>query len=177
MVKDKNTRETFSSFFGLLMTMIGVAVGLGAVWRFPYMVGRFGGSAFVLFYLLVILFVGIPALMCEWLLGRHTRRGTLGAFEKGHIPGGKFIGIFLFCVVFFATAYYSNALGWVGFHAVAEIGKAIGIEIEAKSILPPQTGFNLKSLLLQVVMTTVVISSCGMVLIKCLRRGIERISR
>lgn len=177
MVKDKDTRETFSSFFGLLMTMIGVAVGLGAVWRFPYMVGRFGGSAFVLFYLLVILFVGIPALMCEWLLGRHTRRGTLGAFEKGHMPGGKFIGIFLFGVVFFATAYYSNALGWVGFHAVAELGNAIGIEIEAGSILPPQAGFNLKSLLLQCMMTAFVIVSCGIILIKGLRRGIERISR
>ena len=149
MVKDKSARETFSSFFGLLMTMIGVAVGLGAVWRFPYMAGRFGGSAFVLFYLLVILFVGIPALMCEWLLGRHTRRGTLGAFERGNIPGGKYIGLFLFIVVFFATAYYSNALGWVGFHAVAVLGNALGIKIQAISILPPQEGFDLKSLLLQ----------------------------
>jgi len=177
MVKEKGSRETFSSFFGQLMTMIGVAVGLGAVWRFPYMVGKFGGSAFVLFYLAVIFFVGIPALMCEWLLGRHTRRGTLGAFEKGQIPGGKFIGIFFFGVVFFATAYYSNALGWVGFHALAELAHAFGADVDAKSILPPRTGFHLKSLLVQSMMTTVVIVSCGFVLIKGLRRGIERISR
>jgi len=177
MVKNKAARETFSSFFGLLMTMIGVAVGLGAVWRFPYMVGKFGGSAFVLFYLCVIFFVGIPALMCEWLLGRHTRRGTLGAFEKGTIPGGKFIGIFLFGVVFFATAYYSNALGWVGFHAAAELASALGSKFNARSILPPPEGFNFKSLLLQLMMTSVVISSCGFVLIKGLRRGIEKISR
>ena len=58
-----STRETFASRFGLLMTMIGVAVGLGAVWRFPYMVGRFGGAAFVLFYMAVVFFIGIPALM------------------------------------------------------------------------------------------------------------------
>jgi len=56
-------RETFGSFFGLVMTMIGVAVGLGAVWRFPYMVGKFGGAAFVLFYMVVVFFVGMPALM------------------------------------------------------------------------------------------------------------------
>ena len=56
-------RETFGSNFGLLMTMIGVAVGLGNVWRFPYMVGRFGGAAFVLFYLVVVIFIGIPAIM------------------------------------------------------------------------------------------------------------------
>ncbi|MFQ6110076.1 MAG: sodium-dependent transporter, partial [Candidatus Aminicenantales bacterium] len=62
-------RETYTSNFGLLMTMIGVAVGLGAVWRFPYMVGRFGGAAFVLFYLGVVFFIGITALMAEWIRG------------------------------------------------------------------------------------------------------------
>ena len=89
-------RETFASKFGVLMTMIGVAVGLGAVWRFPYMVGRFGGAAFVVFYVAVVFFIGIPALMAEWILGRHTRRGTLGSFDKGGLPGGKFVGGFLF---------------------------------------------------------------------------------
>ncbi len=104
-------RETFTSFFGLLMTMIGVAVGLGAVWRFPYMVGKFGGAAFVLFYMAIVFFVGIPALMAEWTLGRYTRRGTLGSYERGGFPGGKYVGAFLFFIVFWATGYYSNAVG------------------------------------------------------------------
>jgi len=77
------------------MTMTGVAVGLGNVWRFPYMVGRFGGASFVLLYLVMILVVGIPALMAEWAIGRHTRRGTLGAFERGGLPGGKYVGYLL----------------------------------------------------------------------------------
>jgi len=175
--REDTNRETFSSFFGQLMTMIGVAVGLGAVWRFPYMVGRFGGSAFVLFYIIIVLFVGIPALMCEWTLGRHTKRGTLGAFERGGLPGGKIIGVFLFCVVFFATAYYSNALGWVGFFAISELLNALGVSLNASSILPPQEGFNLTSFLLQLMMTFIVIFTCGYILIKGLRRGIERISK
>lgn len=104
-------RETFTSDFGLLMTMVGVAVGLGAVWRFPYMVGKFGGAAFVLFYMLVIFLIAIPTLMAEWVLGRHTRRVTLGAFERGKFPGGRGVGYFLFFIVFWATEYYSNALG------------------------------------------------------------------
>jgi NSS family neurotransmitter:Na+ symporter len=170
-------RETFSSFFGQLMTMIGVAVGLGAVWRFPYMVGRFGGSAFVLFYIIIVLFVGIPALMCEWTLGRYTKRGTLGAFERGGLPGGKIMGTFLFCVVFFATGYYSNALGWVGFFALSELLNALGISLNASSILPPQEGFNLTSFLLQLMMTFFVIFMCGYVLIRGLRQGIEKISK
>jgi NSS family neurotransmitter:Na+ symporter len=175
--REGTNRETFSSFFGQLMTMIGVAVGLGAVWRFPYMVGRFGGSAFVLFYMFIVLFVGIPALMCEWTLGRHTRRGTLGAFHRGGLPGGKIVGAFLFGIVFFATGYYSNALGWVGFFAISEFFQAIGIPFRASSILPPQDGFNLTSFALQLLMTFSVIFACGYILIKGLRQGIEKISK
>jgi len=170
-------RETFASNFGLLMTMVGVAVGLGAVWRFPYMVGKFGGAAFVLFYLGVVLFIGIPALMAEWTLGRHTQRGTLGAYEKGALPGGKYVGYFLFFIVFWATGYYSNALGWVGFHALGELVNAFGGHLDAGIILPPQQGFDLTSFLLQLSMTALVIFTCGIVLVKGLRKGIERTSK
>ncbi len=83
------TRETFSSRLALVATMIGVAVGLGNVWRFPYMVGRFGGAAFVLLYLVFALLIGVPGLMAEWALGRHTRRGTVGAFQRAGLPGGR----------------------------------------------------------------------------------------
>jgi NSS family neurotransmitter:Na+ symporter len=159
------------------MTMIGVAVGLGNVWRFPYMVGRFGGASFVLFYLLMVLLVGIPALMAEWTLGRHTRRGTLGAFERGGLPGGKYVGYFFMFVVFCATGYYSNTLGWVLLHALAETGSLVGVNSDPSVILPPETGFNWTSLILQFVFTPLVVGACGFVLIKGLRRGIERISK
>lgn len=157
--------------------MIGVAVGLGAVWRFPYMVGRYGGAAFVLFYLGVVLVVGIPSLMAEWLLGYTTQRGPLGAFERGGLPGGKYIGGFLFVVVFFATGYYTNALGWVGFHALVELLNAIGIHFNPSKILPPESGFNLTSFLLQLLMTALVVFLCSQVLIRGLRRGIEKTSK
>jgi len=170
-------RETFASLFGLVMTMIGVAVGLGAVWRFPYMVGKFGGAAFVLFYMMVVFFIGIPALMAEWTLGRYTRRGTLGAFEKGGFPGGKYVGAFLLFIVFWASGYYSNAVGWVGFHALGELLNALGGNLNAAAILPPQEGFNLTSFLLQLMMTAFVIFACGIVLFKGLRKGIEKVSK
>lgn len=173
----KAKRETFFSGFGLLMTMIGVAVGLGAVWRFPYMVGRFGGAAFVLFYVAVIFFVCIPALMAEWTLGRYTQRGTLGAYERGGFPGGRYVGMFLLVIVFWACGYYSNAVGWVGFHAVCEVVNGLGGKIDASAILPPQQGFDLTSFLLQLLMTAVVISSCVIVIIKGLRSGIEKVSK
>lgn len=159
------------------MTMIGVAVGLGAVWRFPYMVGKFGGAAFVLFYMLVVCFIGIPALMVEWTLGRYTRLGTLGAYDKAGLPGGKIVGAFLFVIVLMATGYYTNAIGWVGFHAVGELAKVVGIDINPELILPPQEGFNLTSFVLQLTMTAIVIFFCAVVLNKGLRKGIEKTSK
>ncbi|KPK77513.1 MAG: hypothetical protein AMJ79_02900 [Phycisphaerae bacterium SM23_30] len=170
-------RETFTTNFGLLMTMIGVAVGLGNVWRFPYMVSKFGGAAFVFIYLLAVLFIAIPALMAEWTLGRYTRRGTLGAFEKAGLPGGKYAGYFFFCIVIFAAGYYSVAVGWVGYYAFAEMVRAFGREIHPQAILFPKTGFVPTSFLLQLLMTAIVISSCGLVLVKGLRQGIEKISK
>ena len=170
-------RETFSSNFGLLMTMIGVAVGLGNIWRFPYMVGKFGGTVFVLFYALMVLVVGIPALMAEWTLGRHTRRGTLGAFQKGGFPFGKYVGVFFFFVVICAAGYYTNAIGWVAYYAFNSLLGAFGGGINAAAILPPDTGFNATSLVLQMIMTGLVIFSCGFVLMKGLRNGIEKASK
>ncbi len=170
-------RETFSSLFGVVMTMVGAAVGLGAFWRFPYMAGRFGGSAFVLFYMLITLFIGIPALMAEWTLGRQTRRGTLGCFEKGGFPGGRWVGYFLFAILVVACGYYSNVVGWVAFHAAGQFLQALRVKFDAAAILPPQAGFDPTSLLLQLFMTAVVIFSCGVVVARGLRKGIEKASR
>ncbi|MCP4725728.1 MAG: sodium-dependent transporter [bacterium] len=170
-------RESFTSNFGLLMSMIGVAVGLGNIWRFPYMVGRFGGSAFVLFYIIVVVFIGIPALIAEWTLGRKTRRGSLGAFEKGGLPLGKYAGYFFFVVVFFAGAYYTNLLGWVLFYNLGEIASVFTPNFDQTAILPPQSGYDLNSIFLQIVFTIIVLFLCGFVVAKGINKGIEKISK
>jgi len=170
-------RETFSSHFSLLMVMIGATVGLGNVWRFPYMVGKFGGTAFVLFYTFAVFVIGIPALMAEWVLGRHTGRGTLGAFEKGGLPGGKYVGMFLFFVVLCATGYYTNTLGWVAYYGIGQAVNAFGGKMDPAAILPPNGGFSASSLILQLLMTGCVIAAAGFILVKGLRKGIERVSK
>jgi NSS family neurotransmitter:Na+ symporter len=170
-------RETFASRFGAIITMIGVALGLGNVWRFPYMVGRYGGAAFVLFYIVVVLVIGVPGLMAEWALGRHTRRGTVGAFERAGLPAGKFVGWFFFVIVVAATAYYTNVIGWVLYYAIGEVARAVHVPLDASAVLPPDTGFSSRSLLLQMACTAVVTLSCAFVLLRGLRSGIERASR
>jgi len=169
-------REHFASRLGTILTMVGVAVGLGNIWRFPYLVGRYGGAAFVAFYVLVALVIGVPALLAEWTLGRHTRRGTLGAFQRGGLPGGNIVGGALFCVVVAATAYYTNVVGWVLYFALSELLSSIGVSLDASAILPPETGVSGLSILLQVACTGMVIASCAFVIDRGLRAGIERAS-
>lgn len=170
-------REGYATTVGMLLTMIGVAVGLGNVWRFPYMVGRFGGAAFVLVYLIAVVAIGIPALTAEWGLGRYTRRGPVGAFERGGLPFGRYVGWFFFVVVTAATAYYTNVVGWVAFHAVGQIAGALRVPLDPSAILPPDAGFAPTSFALQVACTTIVIACCVVVSLKGLRSGIEPASR
>ncbi len=159
------------------MTIIGVAIGLGNVWRFPYMVGMFGGAAFVLFYAFISVVIGVPALMAEFALGRNARRGPVGAFEAGGLPFGKPIGWFFFAIVIAASGYYTAVIGWVLYYAIAQAAMSIGVTIDAAAVLPPDTGFVAKSFLLQLVCTGAITLACALVILKGLRGGIERASK
>ena len=170
-------RETFASRFGTLMTFIGVAVGLGNVWRFPYMVGKFGGSAFVVVYVIIAIAIGVPALMAEFALGRFSRRGPVGAFEAGGLPLGKFVGWFFFAIVTAATGYYTAVIGWVLYYGLAQLASTFGITIDAAAILPPDRGFVATSFILQLVCTAAVILGAAFVLLRGVRSGIERASK
>ena len=170
-------RETFTTRFATLITMIGAALGLGNVWRFPYMVGRFGGAAFVLVYCAIVVAIGVPALMAEWALGRHTRRGPVGAFAAGGLPWGRFVGWLFFCSVTAATAYYTAVVGWVLYYWIAEAASAVGASVPAAAILPPDAGFSAVSFGLQLACTAAVIVACAVVVQRGLRSGIEMASK
>jgi NSS family neurotransmitter:Na+ symporter len=172
-----DARPHFGSRLGTLLTLIGVAVGLGNVWRFPYMVGEFGGAAFVILYLIMVAAIGVPALMTEWALGRHTRRGTVGAFAAAGLPGGRGWGWFFFFVVTAATAYYTNVVGWVLFFAASEVAELAGRSFAAAAILPPDAGVDGGSLTRQVLSSALVILACVAVLLRGIRRGTERLSK
>ena len=170
-------RETFGTRLGLLATMVGLAVGLGNVWRFPYMVGQFGGAAFILLYLAIAGLIGVPALMGEWSLGRHTQRGTLGAYERVGMPGGRAMGWLLTGIVWFAVAYYTNAIGWVVYHTLAEALAPFGRPIDASRILPPETGFSGVAFGLQLGFTAMVLLAEAAIVLRGVRAGIETASK
>lgn len=110
-------RETFSSRMRAVLTMIGVAVGLGNVWRFPYMMGQNGGGAFLLIFLFFVVVFGIPGIMGEWAFGRITRRGPLGSFEQVWGKPGLALGWLLVFVVLGADSYYLLVIAYIVYTA------------------------------------------------------------
>jgi len=110
--------ENWSSRFGFLMASIGFAVGLGNIWRFPYMTGENGGGAFVLVYLLCVFGIGAPILMAEIMIGRRGRLsppGSMGAVaaQEGRSGAWKWAGMLNLLTAFFLQVVYCVVAGWV----------------------------------------------------------------
>ncbi|MFB3122509.1 MAG: sodium-dependent transporter [Candidatus Binatia bacterium] len=107
-------RGNWSSVLGFTLAAIGSAIGLGNVWRFPYITGKYGGGAFVLVYIGCVLAVGIPIMLAEFLIGRKTQRNCVGAFQKLR-PGSPWVVTGWLGVItgFVILSYYSVVGGWV----------------------------------------------------------------
>src|SRR5690606_9706948 len=106
-------RGAFGSRLGFIFAAAGSAIGLGNIWRFPYTAGESGGGAFVLFYLLCVALIGIPVLLAELALGRHTRSNPVGAF-KAVLPASAWpwVGGLGVATGFGILAFYSVVAGW-----------------------------------------------------------------
>ena len=74
-------REKFSSRLGFILISAGCAIGLGNVWRFPYIVGKYGGAAFVLLYLFFLLILGLPIVIAEFAVGRASQKSVAKSFD------------------------------------------------------------------------------------------------
>jgi len=105
-------REQWASKFGFVMAAVGSAVGLGNMWRFSYLTAEHGGAAFVILYLAMMLFVGLPVLLAELVLGRGAGRSPVQAL--GHFGGNawKPLGLLFVASGFVILAYYSVIAGW-----------------------------------------------------------------
>jgi NSS family neurotransmitter:Na+ symporter len=109
---DKAKRGLWTSRIGFIMASAGSAVGLGNIWKFPYITGMHGGGAFVLFYLFCIVAIGIPIMIAEMVIGRHTHKDPVGAFRK--LRGGPWVMVGWLGVTagFVILSYYSVVAGW-----------------------------------------------------------------
>ena len=109
----KIERANFGSKLGVILATAGSAVGLGNVWRFPYMAGENGGAVFIIIYVGCVLLLGIPCMISEFIVGRHGQSNTARAFRK--LAGGTpwaLIGYMGVLTGFLITGYYAVVSGW-----------------------------------------------------------------
>lgn len=106
-------RANFGSRLGIILATAGSAVGLGNVWRFPYMAGQNGGAVFILIYVGCVLLLGIPCMVSEFIIGRHAQANTARAYSR--LANGtpwKWVGLLGVLTGFLITGYYAVVSGW-----------------------------------------------------------------
>ena len=114
----ENNRGSWSSRFGFLMAAVGSAVGLGNLWKFPYLAGENGGGAFVLVYIGLVILLGFTLMLAEMTIGRHANSDAYGSYNKIK-KGWGFVGGFGILSGFLILSYYSVVGGWVMKYIVA----------------------------------------------------------
>lgn len=129
---DKKGRDQFTSGLGFIFAAAGSAVGLGNIWRFPYMAGTNGGGAFVLVYLICVLVVGASLLLTEFAIGRYGKTNAIDSYGKIR-KWARGIGFLGFFSAFIFLSYYSVVSGWTVFYSIQSFFGLSGIA-------PDQTG-------------------------------------
>ncbi len=129
-------KTQFSGRWGFILAAMGSAVGLGNIWRFPFMAGENGGGAFILMYLIFILCFGIPALIAMIVIGRRGGLSPVGstralAIAEGKSPNWRYLGWIALTIAFLALTFFSVVAGWVLTYLVKSIsGDFAGITAE-----------------------------------------------
>ena len=130
MESNSGKRDQWGSKFGFIMAAAGSAIGLGNVWRFPYITGKYGGGALVVIYLLFVIFIGTSVMLAELAIGRKARLDSVGSFKK--LGGGAWplVGWLGFFCAFVILSYYSVITGWT----VAYMFKSLGGLMEQAAV-------------------------------------------
>ena len=127
-----DSREKFSSRLGFLLISAGCAIGLGNVWRFPYITGEYGGGIFVLIYLFFLLVFGLPILIAEFSVGRASRRGLAKSFEVLEKPGTKWhvAKYMMIAGNYLLMMFYTTVTGWMiyYFYRLVTMGDLLNYE-------------------------------------------------
>ena len=171
-------RESFGSRLGFLLVSAGCAIGIGNVWRFPYITGKNGGGYFVLFYLVCLLLLGVPVMTMELAVGRGGRKSAVLAYKNLEKPGSKWHIHGWFCLAgcYLLMMYYTTVTGWMvnyfgkfltgGFHAGMtgdEISGMFGTMLGSPGSMVIFTEL--------VVVTGLIVCSFG------LQKGLERVTK
>ena len=173
---EKTGRETFSSGLAVFFATLGSAVGLGNIWKFPYLTGQFGGGAFLLVYFLCIVLVGLPIMLGEFYVGRKTRKNAVGAFgQLSPGTGWKHIGTMGVLSSYLIMFFYSCVAGWVYYYLFKTLnGDLANITIDSAKA---QFGSVVTSPLSPVVWQVIVMTVVTAIIMMGVQKGIEKITK
>ena len=170
-------RETFSSRLGFVLISAGCAIGLGNVWRFPYITGQYGGAAFVLLYLLFLVILGLPVMVMELSVGRASQRSIAMSFQVLEPKGTKWHWYSYFGLAgnYLLMMFYTVIAGWLLYYVVKVLrGDFMGLD--AEGVGAEFTELMGQPVIMTVFMAVVVIGSM-LVCLQGLRNGVERVNK
>lgn len=172
----KQARDSFGSKFGVIAAAAGSAVGLGNIWKFPYITGVYGGAAFIFVYLAFILAIGIPIMLSELIIGRSSRRNAFGAF-KVLAPGThwQYIGILGVTAAFLILSFYGVVAGWSVEYIVVSLENGFAHK-SPDEIYTMYTTF-ISSPIKPVIYQLIFMLATGAIVIVGIKKGIEKYTK
>ena len=170
-------REKLSSRVGFLLVSAGCAIGLGNIWRFPYITGKYGGAAFVLIYLICLAVVGLPILIMEFSIGRAGQRDIAGSYKVLEKEGSKWhlIGYVQMLGCLILMMFYTSVTGWTITYAYyMATGATLGLTPDGVAQF---FGSMLSNPRIMIVSLFIAISLGTLICFKGLQEGVEKSSK
>ena len=169
-------RDSFTSRFGIIAAAAGSAIGLGNIWKFPYIAGENGGGAFIIIYLVFIILIGVPVMMSEFIIGRKAKQNVFGAFKQLTSQGfWKIIGIMGVLAAFLILSFYGTVASWT----IEYLILAIKNSFSGKSADELTTMFDVfsKSAIKPVIWQVLFMVLTSYIVIGGIKKGIEKYTK
>ncbi len=168
-------REQFKSRLGFILISAGCAVGLGNVWRFPYIVGEYGGAAFIILYLIFLAALGIPIMVMEFAVGRASKKGIARAFNELEPKGSwwhrfKWVG---FCGLYLLMMFYTTVAGWMLAYIPKMATAPFGMGMDVSGMFDSLLADPVELVVWMVVACLISLLVCSL----GLQKGVERITK
>ena len=168
-------RASFGSKLGVVLATAGSAVGLGNIWRFPYMTGENGGAAFIIVYIVCVLMLGIPCMVSEFIIGRHGAANTARAYDR--MAGGspwKCVGYLGVLTGFLISGYYAVVSGWcLQYVFGSAVGTLNGDAAHVTNYFKEFSSHPVKP----IITTVAFLAITHFIIVRGVRNGIERMSK
>lgn len=174
-MEDYRERGNFGTKLGVILATAGGAVGLGNVWRFPYVTGQNGGAAFIIIYIICIMAMGVPVMLCEFIIGRHAQSNTARAFTK--LSNGtpwRLVGYMGVLTAALIIGYYGVVSGWTLQYVFASVmGHMHGTPDDFRQYFSNFSTHPIKP----IVWMMLLVGITHLVIVRGIQDGIERASK